>query len=182
VRTSARWTRSWQRSSARDPRRSSARATWSAAPSPPRQSSGGSRSKRALHPRQRRPPHGRGVRRGPTFDPAQPDPGRQASAWDAERITRARLDFLASFEETIVVPVAGLGDVLVCHATPRSYEAIVTSLTPDADLRAILADVEQGLVVCGHTHRRYDRTVDSRRMINAGTVGCPTRRRAARSG
>jgi putative phosphoesterase len=107
------------------------------------------------------------------FDPAEPDPGRKASAWDAERITRAHRDFLASFEETIVLTVAGLGDVLVCHATPRSDEEMVTSLTPDADLRAILAGVEQGLVVCGHTHRQYDRTVDSRRIVNAGSVGMP---------
>jgi diadenosine tetraphosphatase ApaH/serine/threonine PP2A family protein phosphatase len=81
--------------------------------------------------------------------------------------------FLASFEDTVVLAVAGLGDVLVCHATPGSDEEIVTSLTPDADLRVILGDVEQGLIVCGHTHRQYDRTIDRRRIVNAGSVGMP---------
>jgi putative phosphoesterase len=107
------------------------------------------------------------------FDPAEPDPGRKASAWDAERITRAQRDFLAGFAERVVLEVAGLGAVLVCHATPRSDEEIITSLTPAADLRPILDGVEQELVVCGHTHRQYDRRADGHRIVNAGSVGMP---------
>jgi diadenosine tetraphosphatase ApaH/serine/threonine PP2A family protein phosphatase len=107
------------------------------------------------------------------FDPAEPDPGRKASAWDAERITREQRDFLAGFAERVVLEVAGLGEVLVCHATPRSDEEIITSLTSDADLRGIFRAVEQDLVVCGHTHRQYDRTLDALRIVNAGSVGMP---------
>jgi predicted phosphodiesterase len=115
----------------------------------------------------------RGTVEGRAFDPAEPDPGRKASAWDAGRITRAQRDFLAGFGERVGLPVESLGDVLFCHATPRSDEEIITGLTPEADLRPILAGVPPGLVVCGHTHAQYDRTVGEHRIVNAGSVGMP---------
>jgi putative phosphoesterase len=105
---------------------------------------------------------------GRPFDAAETNPARMTS-WDAERITREQRDFLASFEST-VEPVPG---VLVCHGTPRSDEEIVTRATPDDVLREVLADVGQRLVVGGHTHVQYDRTVDGTRFVNAGSVGLP---------
>ena len=93
---------------------------------------------------------------------------RKAGAWAAERLTGEQRDFLASFEDTVAV-----GDVLVCHGSPRSDNEIMTSLTPEADLRELLAEVEQRLVVCGHTHVQFDRTVGEVRLVNTGSVGDP---------
>jgi putative phosphoesterase len=69
--------------------------------------------------------------------------------------------------------VDGLGRVLFCHATPRSDEEIVTPLTPDERLAAILEGVEADVVVVGHTHMQQDRTVGGIRWVNAGSVGLP---------
>jgi diadenosine tetraphosphatase ApaH/serine/threonine PP2A family protein phosphatase len=33
-------------------------------------------------------------------------------------------------------------------------------------------------VVCGHTHRQFDRRIDGRRVVNAGAVGLPYQGRA----
>jgi diadenosine tetraphosphatase ApaH/serine/threonine PP2A family protein phosphatase len=49
----------------------------------------------------------------------------------------------------------------------------MTSLTPEADLREMLAGVDQPLVVCGHTHVQFDRTIGRTRIVNAGSVGMP---------
>src|SRR5262249_50838701 len=66
-----------------------------------------------------------------------------------------------------------LGTVLFCHATPRSDEEIVTPATTDDRLGEILADVEQELVVAGHTHMQQDRRVGGRRFVNPGSIGMP---------
>jgi predicted phosphodiesterase len=93
--------------------------------------------------------------------------------WSAEQISREQRDFLASFQEHVVLDVDGLGRVLFCHATPRSDEEIVTMATPDAAFEEAFADVEEKLVVCGHTHIQFDRLAGGARVINAGSVGMP---------
>lgn len=101
------------------------------------------------------------------------DPASAMDGWAASRIGERHRDLLASFPGQVVLEVEGLGEVLFCHATPRSDEEIVTTSTPDGRLRGILAGVEQDLVVCGHVHTQFDRTVDGKRVVNAGSVGLP---------
>jgi diadenosine tetraphosphatase ApaH/serine/threonine PP2A family protein phosphatase len=71
------------------------------------------------------------------------------------------------------VEVEGVGQVLFCHGSPRSDEEIVTAATTEGRLREILAEVDQDLVVCGHTHAQFDRRVSAKRIVNAGSVGMP---------
>lgn len=61
-----------------------------------------------------------------------------------------------------------MGDALFCHATARSDEERVTVFTPPDRLERILDEFGAELLVCGHTHRQFDRTVGERRMVNAG--------------
>jgi predicted phosphodiesterase len=75
--------------------------------------------------------------------------------------------------DTHVIGVEGLGDVLFCHGSPRSDEEILTRATPPERLSDILTGVEQRVVVCGHTHVQFDRTVGGVRVVNAGSVGMP---------
>lgn len=104
---------------------------------------------------------------------AVPESVRHLTEWVARQLDRAHRDFLAAFEPIVVVPVAGLGEVLFCHGTPRGDTEIVTPATPDARLRAVLAGVAQRTIVCGHTHVRHDRAIDGIRVVNAGSVGMP---------
>jgi putative phosphoesterase len=98
---------------------------------------------------------------------------REPIAWTTQQLDRHHRDFLASLPDTLVVNVQGLGGVLFCHATPRSDEEIFTASTPAEHLRPMLDGVTQSLVVCGHTHMQFDRSVDGVRLINAGSVGMP---------
>lgn len=107
------------------------------------------------------------------FNPEEQNPARRFAAWSAQRIDRQQRDFLAGFAERIVLPVEGLGPVCFCHGTPQSDEEIVTLLTPEADLLRILKDVEEKVVIGGHTHHQYDRRAGDYRVINAGSVGSP---------
>ena len=100
-------------------------------------------------------------------------PAMRAAAFAAGRISRAQRDFLAAFAQTVALELDGVGPTLFCHGSPRSDTEIITRITPEARLREILDGVEQGVVVGGHTHQQFDRTVDRRRFVNAGSVGMP---------
>jgi predicted phosphodiesterase len=106
------------------------------------------------------------------------DPALLASAFSASRISREQRDFLAGFAPTVILDVDGLGRTLFCHGSPRSDTEIITTATTDQRLRAILESVEEPTVVCGHTHRVFDRRVDRWRVVNAGSVGIPYEGRA----
>jgi predicted phosphodiesterase len=109
-----------------------------------------------------------------TFDGEKPSaPPGPAPDWCATQLSRHQRDFLASFSKTVELRVDGLGRVLFCHGSPRSDEEMMTSQTPDVRLRELTAGVEAGVVVCGHTHMPFDRTVGGVRVVNPGSVGMP---------
>jgi predicted phosphodiesterase len=109
---------------------------------------------------------------------ATEDASDRASAFSASRISREQRDFLAGFAPTVVLDVEGLGPTLFCHGSPRSDTEIITTATSDERLRGMLDGVEEPTVVCGHTHRLFDRRVDGWRVVNAGSVGIPYEGRA----
>jgi len=94
-------------------------------------------------------------------------------SWVAEALGGENVAFLESLPLTRRLEIDGLGDTLFCHATPYDDETLVTPLTPDGRLAAILDGVRAETVVAGHTHMQQDRTVGGVRWINAGSVGLP---------
>lgn len=104
---------------------------------------------------------------------AIPEPFREAMRWVARQLRPDDEQWLASWPETVRVEARGPGEVLFCHATPRNDTDIFTRLTPDARLRPIFDEAGAALVVCGHTHMQFDRTIGTTRVVNAGSVGMP---------
>ena len=80
---------------------------------------------------------------------------------------------LEGWPPTCRVEVDGLGAVLFCHATPRNDTEIFTRQTLEDRLVPVFEGVDVPLVICGHTHMQFDRTVGSIRVVNAGSVGMP---------
>jgi putative phosphoesterase len=70
-------------------------------------------------------------------------------------------------------PTVQIGRVLYCHATPRNDVDIFTERTPDEPLIPIFAGVDADVIVCGHTHSQFERTIAGKRVINSGSVGIP---------
>jgi predicted phosphodiesterase len=104
----------------------------------------------------------------PTSEAARP-----AWAWLTHRLDDERRVWPAGLDPTLTVEVEGLGSVLFCHGSPGSDEEIITRLTADERLAPMMDDVAEPVVVCGHTHVQFDRAIDDRRVINAGSVGRP---------
>jgi putative phosphoesterase len=97
----------------------------------------------------------------------------QGDAWAATFLSREDRDFLDSLSPLVALDVAGIGEVLFCHGTARSDEERLTTVTPPQRLAGVLDQAGADVVVCGHTHRQFDRAVQRRRVINAGSVGRP---------
>ena len=98
---------------------------------------------------------------------------RDVGAWAAERLAHGMAERVRSWPATVELEIAGLGAVLFCHATPGSDLTILTRQTLEDDVARELADVSADVVVCGHTHVQYDRSVGAVRLVNAGSVGMP---------
>jgi len=111
--------------------------------------------------------------RGATQIDEVDDPAIRAAVFAASRISGTQRDFLAGFAPTVGLEVDGLGPTLFCHGSPRSDTEIITRVTPEARLREILGAVEEQVVVGGHVHQQFDRSLDRWRFVNAGSVGVP---------
>ncbi len=108
--------------------------------------------------------------------PLRPDmseKGREKTHWVAQQLTRSQRDFLAQLPEQITLRIEGPGEVLFCHATPRSDEEIFTPITSQERLTTIFTGIKQQIVVCGHTHIQFERRVGRVCILNAGSVGMP---------
>jgi predicted phosphodiesterase len=98
---------------------------------------------------------------------------REAMRWNAARLTPAHERLIASWPATLRLSMPEIGDVLFCHATPRSDTEIFTRLTPAERLDPLFAAAAAPLVVCGHTHMQFDRMIGTTRVVNAGSLGMP---------
>lgn len=93
--------------------------------------------------------------------------------WVVDELTSEQLSEFAGWPLTLRLDIPGPGDVAFCHATPRDDNEIFTRLTPEHRLRPIFETANADVVVCGHTHMQFERTVSGVRVVNAGSVGMP---------
>lgn len=110
---------------------------------------------------------------GTTSGAPLPEPHREVIRWTSGQVHPEYTRALASWPKTIRVTVPPLGEVLFCHGTPTSETDAFTRLTPEEALRPVFDGLDVALVVCGHTHMQFDRTIGTTRVVNAGSVGMP---------
>lgn len=106
-------------------------------------------------------------------DPGIPEQAREAVRWVAGQLDPGQEEFLRSWPATLRLEIEGLGEVLFCHATPRSDTEIFTRLTPEDRLLPVFEGAGVEVVICGHTHMQFDRKIGGVRVVNAGSVGMP---------
>jgi diadenosine tetraphosphatase ApaH/serine/threonine PP2A family protein phosphatase len=93
--------------------------------------------------------------------------------WHASQLSADELALLRGWPLTLELELAALGKVVFCHATPRDDNEGFSVETPDSRIAPAFDGVDALLVVCGHTHRQFDRRVGDKRVVNAGSVGMP---------
>jgi predicted phosphodiesterase len=102
-----------------------------------------------------------------------PEAYRPIIRWVAQQLDGEDERAFASWPKTLRLPIAGLGEALFCHATPRDENECFTRLTDARKLSPIFDELDVSMVVCGHTHMQFDRMIGKTRVVNAGSVGMP---------
>lgn len=101
------------------------------------------------------------------------DAATERDAWMVSAHGPDDFAFVETYVPRVTLEIAGLGNVLFTHGSPRSDEELLTSATPTARMASATADIEERVLVTGHTHVQYDRHVAGVRAINPGSVGMP---------
>jgi predicted phosphodiesterase len=110
--------------------------------------------------------------RGEPIDQA-PERFRAIARWVAQQLDPEQGRMIDGWPGTLRLPDAGTGEALFCHASPRNDTEVFTRFTPEALLLPMFQPLDVPLVVCGHTHMQFDRTIGHTRVVNAGSVGMP---------
>lgn len=99
---------------------------------------------------------------------------RDLSRWIGSQLTASQIAWIKEWHQTYTISDAEhRRTVLYCHATPANDIDIFTRLTDETELLPTFESVTADVVVCGHTHMQFDRSVGRVRVVNAGSVGMP---------
>jgi predicted phosphodiesterase len=93
--------------------------------------------------------------------------------WTAAQLQPEFEPVFVRWPKTLQLEIDGLAQVLFCHSTPRSETEVFTRLTAEDRLTPLFERLQVAVVVCGHTHMQFDRTIGTTRVVNAGSVGMP---------
>jgi putative phosphoesterase len=105
-------------------------------------------------------------------DPIEEALGDQSFAWTKAHTNAANKAWLRSLPREIRFEADGKRYLLV-HGSPRRINEYLYEDKPDATFARIAAGANADVIVCGHTHRPYDKTVGAARFINDGSAGKP---------
>jgi putative phosphoesterase len=105
-------------------------------------------------------------------DPTEKALGDESFAWTKAHTSADNKAWLRSLASEIRFEADGNLFLLV-HGSPRRMNEYLYEDKPDATFARIAAGAGADVIVCGHTHRPYDKTVDGARFINVGSAGKP---------
>lgn len=105
-------------------------------------------------------------------NPAEEALGDESFACTKAHPSDANKAYLRSLAAEIRFEADGNRYLLV-HGSPRKINEYLFEDKPDATFARLAAGASADVIVCGHTHRPYDKTVGGARFINTGSAGKP---------
>jgi len=92
--------------------------------------------------------------------------------WTSQNLSQTSLDFLRELPEQLVVELPNVAPIRVVHGSPRH---ISESIFPEdqAHLDAMLALVDEPVLICGHIHQAWQAERNGRLALNPGAVCGP---------
>ena len=91
--------------------------------------------------------------------------------WTLQQLRDSHLDFMRSFQPTVMVEL-GDGKILRgFHGSPRSFDEVLLPETPDADFAAALGPPDAALFAGAHVHFQWLRRYGPALFLNPGSAG-----------
>jgi len=109
--------------------------------------------------------------RAPEFERIAPK--FAVARWAARHVSVGALQWLESLPEQRVVAIPATDAIRVVHGSPRSNREPLRPSTDAATLDAILADVPEPVLICGHTHVPMVLRLGRHLIVNPGAVSAP---------
>jgi diadenosine tetraphosphatase ApaH/serine/threonine PP2A family protein phosphatase len=105
-------------------------------------------------------------------NPVEKALGDEGFAWTKAHTREANKAWLRTLAPQIRFEADGCRFLLV-HGSPRRINEYLYEDKPDQTFARVAAGAHADVIVCGHTHRAYDKTVAGARFINVGSAGKP---------
>lgn len=105
-------------------------------------------------------------------DPTEKALGDRSFEWTKAHTSPENKAWLRSLAPEIRFEADGHRFLLV-HGSPRRINEYLYEDKPDATFARIAAGAGADVIVCGHTHRPYDKSVEATRFVNVGSAGKP---------
>lgn len=105
-------------------------------------------------------------------DAGERERGQQSLMWTREAVTSEHKDWLRTLPPEIRLDVDGVRLRLV-HGSPRRMNEYLFEDRDTNSLARIARSADCDVLLFGHTHIPWSRTIDGVRMINTGSVGKP---------
>jgi putative phosphoesterase len=99
--------------------------------------------------------------------------GEQSIKWSNAHTSDENKAFLRALPANIPLQLGEL-KVLLVHGSPRKINEYLFEDRPDEYFERIMDAAKADVLVCGHTHLPYHKTLPSgRQIVNAGSIGKP---------
>jgi putative phosphoesterase len=95
-----------------------------------------------------------------------------AFEWAYEHLSKEARQYLAALPQERRFTTYGQR-ILITHGSPDSNEEPLTGETPVKRLRELAQKAEADIVIVGHSHQPFTKTVEGAMFINTGSVGRP---------
>ncbi len=105
-------------------------------------------------------------------EPVERRLGDASFAWTKQHVSDANKAWLRSLPRQIRLEADGLRLLLV-HGSPRRINEYLYKDKPDSTFARLATGAGADLVVCGHTHRPYEKSVAGVWFVNDGSAGKP---------
>lgn len=89
-----------------------------------------------------------------------------------DHLNRESIEFLLSPPEQCSFEIGGVS-ILAVHGSPRSISEGIGEHTTREELNEIFSNIEESIVICGHTHIPYIRKIENKVIFNVGSIGMP---------
>jgi len=98
--------------------------------------------------------------------------GERSVLWTKDHTSEENKAWLRELPQRIEFTAEGLR-FLIIHGSPRKLNEYLFENTPDEYLNELLAENNCDVLICGHTHLPYHKTLANGHVINAGSAGKP---------
>jgi predicted phosphodiesterase len=98
--------------------------------------------------------------------------GREIYAWTVREVTSQSREFLGA-QPGLRSLARGRWRLLLTHGSPRHIKDYVRPSWPDEMVGDLLSEVQEDILLTGHTHIPVVRQVNGKWLVNPGSVGFP---------